>query len=182
MTGQFLERASEVFSARGFEAWEVFLVEKRSDLVEVADGRVRRSHSALDRGCGLRGLLEGREGYASTTRMHGDGLSECADALVTSALCGSPGGTLPLPAHGPPQERFEAYDPSVEDLTPKKLGSLAVEGASRALAEQGRGGRLRECHWQLGSGSNLHKKQPRPGRPFPVFKGLPSAGVRSLRG
>jgi|GEM_PF-3440064 len=145
MIGRLLDLASEAISRRGLDAWEAFLVKKRSELVEVAGGRVRRTHSALDWGCGLRGLLEGRAGYASTTRMDGRGFADCADTLISSALCGSSGGALPLPAPGPPKEPFEAYDSSVESLTLERMASLATEAESSAVTGPGRGAQVGEC-------------------------------------
>lgn len=152
MIGRFLDQISEVLSRRRFDVWEVFLLDKRSELVQVGGAGASRAHSALDHGCGMRGLLEGRAGYASTTRLDAGGLSKCADALAASALCGSPGATLPLPGPDAPSEPFEAYDPAIEGLTRERMASLLEEAESGASVEKSGGARPGECQCRMDRG------------------------------
>jgi PmbA protein len=133
MTEKLLDQSSELLSRLKFEAWELFSLDKRSDLVVGSEESPLQVRSAVDRGLGMRGLLRGRAGHASTTRMDSGGLSECADALAASALCGSPGAILALPGPEAAPESFEACDRGIEDLSTEEMASLA-DGACASAA------------------------------------------------
>ncbi len=94
-----LDLATELVGKSGFDAWELFCLEKRIHLVKVADGKASSRLSASEKGIGIRVSQYGRSASASTTDLTEQGLSATLFRLAESVLAGSPDPwfVLPLP-------------------------------------------------------------------------------------
>jgi predicted Zn-dependent protease len=144
VTTPALDRAAELLAPSSLEVWEVFLLERSSTLVEVRGGRETLAHRVVETGVGLRGIAEGRLGFASTTRTDAGGLQECARRLGEAAAGSEPCPRFSLPAEAPSTPAFEAYRP-IADGDSLEVGA---DLAAQAEAAAGRGTLVSGCHYR----------------------------------
>lgn len=114
---QLLDRAS-----RQSEMAEVFLVTRTGTPVEYENNRLKTISTAEHAGVALRLVVEGRVGFATTTKM--DGLDEVLDFALASARYGGP-AEFDLPgAEELATGKALTYDPAVTELTVEEMARL----------------------------------------------------------
>lgn len=151
MTSPALIRAAELLSESGLEAWEAFLLDKRSARVEVKNRREVLTHRVVESGIGLRGYAEGRSGFASTTRLDADGLRECIGKLWHSLCSSAPEEPMALPPPNPSPVPFEAFCPSAEKEL-RDWGTCLARRAEAAACSRA-GVCVSACQCQTDAGS-----------------------------
>lgn len=116
------------------EGVEAFAVHSVDTSVTAFDGEVESLSSSETRGVGVRVVVDGRMGFASTSDVSEDGLRYALSEARSNALLGTPdvGNVLPAPA------AFEAvssiYVAGLESVAPadKVAAALELERATRA--------------------------------------------------
>ena len=93
-----MDMATELVGRSGFNAWELFYLEKRIHLVKAANGKTSSRLSASEKGIGARASQHGRSASASTTDLTEQGLSAMLSRLSESVLAGSPDPWFALPS------------------------------------------------------------------------------------
>lgn len=130
-----LDLAAQVVSwASDGEGVEAFAVHSVDTSVTAFDGEVESLSSSETRGVGVRVVVDGRMGFASTSDVTSDGLQYALSEARSNAALGTPdvGNVLPSPA------AYEAvssiYVPGLETVTAaeKVAAALELERATRA--------------------------------------------------
>jgi PmbA protein len=130
-----LDLAAQVVSwASDGEGVEAFAVHSVDTSVTAFDGEVESLSSSETRGVGVRVVVDGRMGFASTSDVTSDGLQYALSEARSNAALGTPdvGNVLPGPA------AYEAvssiYVPGLETVTAaeKVAAALELERATRA--------------------------------------------------
>jgi PmbA protein len=135
MSGDLLDLASRVVGWAGDgEGVEAFAVHSVDTSVTAFDGEVESMSSSETRGVGVRVVVDGRMGFASTSDVTEDGLAYALSEARSNAALGTPdaGNVLPGPA------TYEAVDaifrPGLESVPAarKVAAALELERATRA--------------------------------------------------
>jgi PmbA protein len=130
-----LDLASRVVGWAGDgEGVEAFAVHSVDTSVTAFDGEVESLSSSETRGVGVRVVVDGRMGFASTSDVTEDGLAYALSEARSNALLGTPdaGNVLPLPAAYEPVPSIHV--PGLESVpaADKVAAALELERATRA--------------------------------------------------
>lgn len=145
MTGpdELLDLAHEVVDhARDGEQVEAFALRKVETEVEALDGEVEALSRAETRGVGVRVVVDGRQGYASTAVVTAEGLADALEEARTNAHVATPDDANGLPAPEEPAEveaELAARGFLAVPVEEKIALALAVERAARDADPRVRG-------------------------------------------
>ena len=134
-----LDLAARVVSwaGDGGEGVEAFAVHSVDTSVTAFDGEVESLSSSETRGVGVRVVVDGRMGFASTSDVSEDGLRYALSEARSNAALGTPdpGNVLPAPSPFSPMEAI--YVPGLESVAAadKVAAALELERATRAAHE-----------------------------------------------
>lgn len=148
-----INTATELIVKGGFDAWELFCIEKRIHLVKAANGKTSTRLSATERGIGIRAAQYGRWACASTTDLTEQGLSATLFRLAESVLAGSPDPyfILPQPSEDGPCESVEdAPEGAGWDESGASARVLEAESAARRTDQRIR--RVSNCYERVSTG------------------------------
>lgn len=132
---ELLELAgSALDGARPGEAVEAYAAHSIRTSVQVYEGEVETLSSAETRGVGVRVILDGRLGFASTADVSPDGLAFALAEARSNAAFGSPdeGNTLPAPAVAEPLGGIDV--PGLDAVPAARKVELALELERLTLA------------------------------------------------
>ncbi|HEX2029050.1 MAG TPA: TldD/PmbA family protein [Nitriliruptorales bacterium] len=123
-----LELARRVVErARAGEQVEAFALRKVETEVEALRGEVDALSSAETRGVGVRVIVEGRQGYASTAVVNEVGLGEALTEARSNAVVATPDDANRLPTSQAPAEVGELVDSRLLDTPVEEKIRLALE-------------------------------------------------------
>jgi PmbA protein len=109
--------------AESGEEVEAFAVRSTETQIEALNGQVDALSSAVTRGVGVRVVVDGRQGYASTAVVTKEGLNEALAEARSNAAVATPDEANGLPDEQPPAD--------VGDLTRPGLAATPVEDKIR---------------------------------------------------
>lgn len=138
------------------DAAEVFLRSYTATSVEVKEQQVDAFERAKDVGAGLRVFLGGRLGFAFTTDLSDNALTNLVQSAVTNAE-----NTLKDPFHSLPQKtdtphkQVSIYDPEIEVLTEKEKIDRVMAMEREAFAVDPRIKRIRKASSSFSSAETL---------------------------
>ncbi len=149
-----LDEATELIGTRGFDAWELFHLERDVRLVKASGGKSSVRLSASDRGMGIRVAMYGRSACASTTDLSERGLSSTLLRLTESVLSGSQDPYFVLPS--PPADGSARPAGNGGPAPPSWDGSAAttrvLEAEAAALRADPRIRGVSNCYQRVSSG------------------------------
>lgn len=133
--------ADVVGGAEPGEQIEAFAMRKVDTHVEVLDGEVDTLKSATTRGLGVRVVVDGRQGYASTADISPGGLATTLEEARSNAAVATPDQANGLPEPRQPADVDGLADPGVVSTSvDDKIGlAMDVESAARAADDRVRG-------------------------------------------
>jgi PmbA protein len=118
MDNRTAEKILVLATSRGADAAEVFLRSSTSTTIEVKDQKIDAFDRAQDIGAGLRVLVNGRMGFAFTTDLSEQALTELARSAITNARNVEPDPFQAIP-HKPAHEyqSRSIFDPELASLS-----------------------------------------------------------------
>lgn len=129
-------------AGRRAAAFELYYEAARSAEIEVKGGEVERAQSAVEAGVALRVTLDGRPGFASTTRLDADGLDRVVARALAAARVAAPDPALRFAAGASPVP-LDAEDPTLAGRTQAERIDAARRLEAAALAADPRVARVR---------------------------------------
>ncbi|HEX7127394.1 MAG TPA: TldD/PmbA family protein [Thermodesulfobacteriota bacterium] len=129
-------------AGRGAAAFEIYFESARSIEVEVKGGEVERTQAANEAGVALRVLVDGRAGFASTTRLDATGLERAVDRALAGAKVATPDPTMRFAPPAAP-EPIDAEDPALASRTQAERIDAARRLEAAAFAADRRVARVR---------------------------------------
>ncbi len=126
--GELLAIARSVVERAGSgEEVEAFAVRSVETDIEALDGEVDSLSSAETRGVGVRVIVDGRQGYASTAVVTDEGLSEALEEARSNAAVATPDDANVLPDPQTPPQLDGLERPGVLGTDPQDKIALALE-------------------------------------------------------
>jgi len=162
-----LAHMAKIVKAKGADDWDIMGGESRSLEVSAFEQKIQNTEVSASRGIGIRVLLDGKPGYASTERLSESALDQTVDdALSHAKLTGSLNITLPGPseATGPdlPVWHEALEQVSLEEMAgfALKLEKIALDASETILNVPYLGtGRNRNKFWMMNSRGFSHEEE-----------------------
>lgn len=165
---QFMDRLLAEAKAQGIDPAEVFYSAGSSFSAEVMNGSIDSYEVSDHQGMGLRGIYQGRMGYASTQAFDEDAIHQLIAGVQEGALLREDEVSEEIYAGDASYPTVNSYDPSLEEVTAQaKLdATLALEKAALSCEKtvtQCEGATLTtmadERYLRNSYGMNLHHKE-----------------------
>jgi PmbA protein len=149
-----MDMATELAGRSGFNAWELFYLEKRIHLVKAANGKTSSRLSASEKGIGARASQHGRSASASTTDLTEQGLSAMLSRLSESVLAGSPDPwfALPSPRSDGPDRTPDAQVGDSPAWDESAVATRVLEAESAARRTDPRIRSVSNCYQRVSTG------------------------------
>lgn len=140
--GELLDLARRIVDdARGDEEVEAFVLRKLETDIEILDAQVDSLSRAETRGVGVRVIVDGRQGYASTAVVTDEGLRDALEEARSNATVATPDEANVLPDPQPVPDVGELARPGFAEVPVQdKIDlSIAMERAATSADERIRG-------------------------------------------
>lgn len=125
--GGLLDLAARIVGdARGDEEVEAFVLRKLETDIEILDGQVDSLSRAETRGIGVRVIVDGRQGYASTAVVTDDGLRDALEEARSNAAVATPDDANILPEPAAVPDVGELARPGFSDVPVEEKIRLGV--------------------------------------------------------